>query len=210
MKKVEIVGMKLNRLRVISEYPKRTNAGKVQFLCKCDCGNEVVVIGSKLINGHTKSCKCMQREAVKKTGDLNRTHSRSRTRVYKVWGSMKSRCYNKGNDSYYRYGGRGITVCDRWRYSFESFLEDMGECGLGLSIDRIDNNGNYEPSNCKWSTQIEQENNKSTNRIVLFNGERFTVSQLSRKIDVKYQILYGWIRRGTYESKIKEICKKKS
>lgn len=181
MQKLQIIGKKFNRLTVIKEELERTNSGKVQFLCKCDCGNFITTVGSKLVSNHTKSCNCLQKEAAKETSKGSITHNKSKNRIYTIWASMKAQCYNEKNEAYCRYGGRGIIVCDRWKNSFKLFLEDMGEGTKGLSIDRINNDEIYEPNNCKWSTQVEQENNKSTNRYMFYSKSRKKALRKSQK-----------------------------
>lgn len=208
MKKLNIVGEKFNKLTVLAEFYERTKTGKVQFICLCECGNKIVTVGSKLVNGHTKSCNCLQKEAVLNTGFSNRTHNKSKTRIYKIWSSMKARCYNPSYESFERYGGRGIIVCDRWKNNFEDFLIDMGYGEKGLSIDRINNDGNYEPNNCKWSTRLEQENNKSTNRHIFYFGQKYTVSQLSRHLNLPYPTVHQWLRKDYSQEKMKEYAAK--
>jgi len=116
---------------------------------------------------------------------------------YRVWRSMKSRCSNSRNDSYADYGGRGISVCERWVVSFEAFLQDMGSRpSLKHSIDRIDNEGNYEPGNCRWATKREQANNCRSNRTIYIDGERLTVAQWARKMGVRPCVITNRLRRG--------------
>lgn len=164
MKKLTITPQtKFNRLSVINEAePYIWNKIKIRkFECRCDCGNLIVVKLNHLRNGNTKSCGCLNDE--KRTQPKKIKHYESnhkRTVEYYTWISMKQRCYNSKAKNFKRYGGRGINVCDRWLNSFEYFLEDMGRRPIGHSIDRINNNSNYEPTNCKWSTVIEQANNK--------------------------------------------------
>ena len=128
-----------------------------RWQCRCDCGEVRVVFVGHLTSGHTRSCGCL------KTGRKT-THGKTGTRVHRAWGDMLSRCYNPNLPNFRYYGGRGITVCDRWRHSFEAFLEDMGEPPEGLSLDRKDNNGNYTPKNCRWATKSEQQKNRRPRR----------------------------------------------
>jgi hypothetical protein len=116
-------------------------------------------------------------------GKKNTVHGKSYDRVHKIWDGMLQRCTNPKQKGFHRYGGRGITVCDRWR-SFENFLADMGEPPQGTSLDRINNDGNYEPSNCRWATAEEQANNRRNNRILTMDGRSLTVSQWSRLLKI--------------------------
>lgn len=116
---------------------------------------------------------------------------------YRVWIKMKGRCYNPNNDSFHLYGGRGIIICERWLLSFDNFIEDMGKCPNDKnSIDRIDVNGNYEPSNCRWANDYEQCNNKRTNHFIEYNGERMTLSQWSKKLGINEKTLFNRVKRG--------------
>jgi hypothetical protein len=160
MKRSELSGNKFGRLEVIS-FSCIQN-GNSLWNCKCDCGKEKVVAACHLKSGHTSSCGCLLSET---TSSRSKTHGESvfaaNTKEYRIWNHMKTRCSNPRSNRFNRYGGRGITVCDRWKNSFENFLFDMGRCPEGMSIDRIENNGNYEPDNCKWSTAKEQAANRS-------------------------------------------------
>lgn len=191
MKKLDLVGLKFGKLTVLSELKERNPHGKVLFHCKCDCGNEVNVIGTKLKNGWSKSCSCLQKETVKKRSKIdNKTHGLSKTSIYNTYYTMINRCINPNSQSYPNYGGRGIKVCDRWLDSFENFIEDMGEKpSENYSIDRINVHGNYEPSNCRWATKIEQENNKTTNVFIEYKSKKYTISELSKLLNINYHTL---------------------
>ena len=177
-KLVDLVGMKYHRLTVASRAPNKRTAAA--WNCVCECGGEVVVTGTDLRNGHAKSCGCFKREAAIAS---RRTHGASGTPTYAAWKSMKKRCSNQANADFKHYGGRSITVCERWLNSFENFLEDMGERPkAGFSIDRLDNNGDYTPENCTWRTQTEQCNNKRNNVLLTHNGKTQTMTQWAREV----------------------------
>lgn len=152
------IGMQFGRLTVISEFRKTTpSKTALYYKCACSCGNTKDVRGDHLRTGKILSCRCLRVEI--NTVRLT-THGKRDSRIYRIWRDMINRCHYEKYHERHLYGGRGIIVCDRWRLSFESFLSDMGEPKNNLSIDRIDSNGNYEPSNCKWSTSKEQAANR--------------------------------------------------
>lgn len=160
--RIDLTGRKFGRLTVL-EYAE-TRGKTIYWLCQCECGNKKLVQGNLLKNGQTTSCSCHRKETCSKTGKAAKTHGMSETPTYNSWECMRARCYNPHNASFKYYGGAGITVCDRWKNSFENFLADMGERPEGTTIDRIDAGGNYEPSNCRWADAKTQALNKNWGR----------------------------------------------
>lgn len=158
-KKIDLTGQVFNKLTVIGEGEgKLQTSGQVSssWICKCDCGNTVDVLITSLRLGRTKSCGCLSKEKVK---ERSTTHGMYHTRTYKIWSGMKRRCLNKNYDGYEKYGGRGITVCNRW-LEFSNFLEDMGLAPEDLTLERVDNSKGYSPSNCIWATHTTQSRNR--------------------------------------------------
>ena len=192
-----MIGKRFERLTVLEQDLSKTRGnGKSRvWVCKCDCGNTVYVTTGDLNSGNTKSCGCYRRDNSRKN---NTTHGRSRSTLYNVWNTMKARCYNKNNGKYPSYGGRGITVCQEWLHDFTVFYDWAISNGYkrGLSIDRIDVNGDYEPTNCRWADRIVQANNTRTNRMIEFNGEKHTVAEWSRITGITASALYHRLWRG--------------
>jgi len=197
----DLTGDVFGRLTVVSRGPN-TKEKCAQFYCLCSCGAEKLIRSRSLLSGKTISCGCNKSEKTKIFNSLNkRTHGHKAngkvTTEYQTWTAMIDRTTNPNNKSFHRYGGRGIKICDRWLNSFENFLADMGyKPTKGLSIDRIDTNGNYEPSNCRWATALEQQNNRSSNVVVSYNGENNTISDWARKFGFKPYVIFLRLRNG--------------
>lgn len=177
---IDLTGKRFGRLTVIERA--ETKGGKTRWKSQCDCGKITYTISHRLLSGQTQSCGCMR--------DLGIKHGMTNTRLFKIWEGMKSRCLNPNKKCYDRYGGRGISVCQEWQKSFESFRDWSLENGYteGLTIDRIDVNGDYCPENCKWSTPCEQALNKRNTIYIEHNGERKPLPVWCRQYNFKYSI----------------------
>ena len=188
---IDITGKKYNRLTVINRA-ENSPAGNIRFNCICDCGKHTKSFGTDLRSGRTKSCGCHARELINK---ILTKHGMEKSTEYKSWQGAKARCYNVKNKKYHRYGGRGIKVCERWRNSFVNFIFDMGKKpSVKHTLDRIDNDGNYCPENCKWSTGVEQSNNRSTNTFIKYNGEHLTLAQWGKKTGIPANVISSRLR----------------
>lgn len=167
MRLIEMVGRKFGRLTVIS---RATNSGHdTRWNCQCECGNAYIAWGTSLRRADVVSCGCYRRDRLIKHGHAG---IGVRRQGYGIWSAMKDRCSNPSNPEFGCYGGRGISVCARWKASFEEFISDMGlRPSRKYSIDRIDNNGNYEPGNCRWATRREQDDNRRNAMFVSYRGQ---------------------------------------
>ena len=190
-KKLDITGQTFGRLKVI-EYAGQDKNKKTKWLCKCECGNFVVCLSNNLRKGNTKSCGCLQKE---KTIDASTIHGMRKNRIYNIWSLMKNRCSDKNVKN---YGGRGISVCDEWKNDFIAFCDWANKNGYAddLTIDRIDNNGNYEPSNCRWITPQEQSKNRRTNHIVICDGKKYLITEISKIIGCSRHTIARRLERG--------------
>ena len=190
--RVDRTGLQFGRLTVI-EFSHRGVRRESYWLCQCQCGVRKAVAWGNLRSGDVKSCGCLH-DAV--AGKSRRTHGRSQTRTYRIWKAMNKRCSNPASPKWHRYGGRGIVVCSLWASSFEAFLVDMGECPLGQSIERLNNDGPYAPWNCVWATAAQQNRNKSSNRIVSAFGRKQTLAEWSTETGVSVSTISHRLRDG--------------
>lgn len=170
----DLQGARYGRLIVVS-YAGLNNSGKSAWECKCDCGGVKVVMATQLLHGRTRSCGCLLKDSIR---IANSKHGMRNSAEYRIWNRMKTRCYNKNHDSYYCYGARGIHVCKEWRESFSIFFQDMGaRPSIYHELDRIDVNGDYSKSNCRWVTRKENQRNKRNNRLLSFKGATKTLAE---------------------------------
>lgn len=193
---VVVIGAKYSRLTVreslgVDKHKKRL------WLCDCECGKTVRATSRAIATGNTKSCGCLRKERI---GAQRRTHGKSKSLEYQNWCAIKSRCDNPDNQDYALYGGRGITVCDRWANSFENFLEDMGQRPFkSATVDRKDPSGNYTPDNCKWATQKQQCRNKRNNRLLTANGETLPICEWAERSGVSQGTIWSRLSLGWSE-----------
>lgn len=187
-KKIEMTGKRFGRLTVVKESHRGQRYERF-WECVCDCGNTKVINGSSLRHGITKSCGCLSKELASKR---SRTHGMTRTKLFNTWQHMRRRCQSKSVPSYSRYGGRGISVCKEWDESFIAFRDWAMANGYrdDLSIDRIDVNGNYEPSNCRWATMEEQSLNKRETIYIEYKGETKPLLTWCKEFGLKYASCY--------------------
>lgn len=199
-KVIDLTGQKFARLTVI-ERAENNNRGNAMWRCKCDCGNEIITRGSCLTTGNTKSCGCYRLEQI-----ISRckTHGKSHSRIHNEWQNMKKRCFDEQCKSYRDYGGRGITICAEWlgEHGAENFISWACKNGYeeNLQIDRIDNNGNYCPENCRWATKKEQANNRRSNILITYNGKTQTLKQWCEELGLNYVLTRQRIRRNHWSA----------
>lgn len=192
-----LLGRKFGRLSVIGDVPslRRQGGTRKHWLCQCDCGKQAVVQADHLRSGHTVSCGCIWADICRKHGH-GHDENGQQSRTYKAWVNMRSRVsglYDQYDTSYLL---KGIKVCETWSDSFEAFLSDMGECPAGMSLDRIDNNGNYEPSNCRWATIDQQNENRDCTRFIEFRGERMLFLTACSRFKIHPATLQHRLARG--------------
>lgn len=175
----DLTGQRFGRLLVLERHGS-TRTKQATWLCQCDCGATSVAISLNLGNGNTQSCGCLKRDVAKKQFT---THGMSKTRIHSVWATMIQRCVNPKDKGYFRYGGRGISVCDEW-LDFAAFYRDMGECPPGFSLERKKNNLGYSKENCVWATWREQNNNRRNSRLFFVNGRKINLTQISEQYGI--------------------------
>lgn len=186
----DLSNMKFGKLTVIERAENAKE--RTMWKCMCDCGNIAIVGADMLKSGRTQSCGCLKFES------RNYTHNLSKTRLYNIWSKMKDRCYNENSPAYKWYGARGITVCDEWLHDFQAFYDWAMANGYrdNLTIDRRDTNGDYEPSNCRWTDWVTQANNTRSTVFLTYHGETKTVTEWSKITGIKRNTLLGRKRIG--------------
>jgi hypothetical protein len=208
-KRMDLVGRRFNRL-VVQEFVGKDKNRGLKWNCLCDCGKEKVVLADNLRSGTTQSCGCLQKERASnaQTKHGNCKNKRA-SKIYSVWQNMKDRCYNSAHKYYKHYGGRGIIVCPEWLESFENFYKDVGDIPDGMTFDRSNNNGNYEPGNWRFATQKEQNNNTRVNKPIRYKELVHTASewisilnlQITRRALLR-RLNYGWSEERAIETPV--------
>lgn len=210
----DISGQQFGRWYVVRRAPSRgTEKSYHYWFCRCSCGTEREVIHTGIRYGHSKSCGCLQKErsaqTAAKTGWKHGGHG---TPEYRVYGDMLSRCHNPNHASFLQYGGRGITVCARWRSSFTNFLTDMGpRPSKTHSIERLDNNGSYTPENCVWGTPKQQSRNRRVSNLITYNGETLCLSEWAERLGIcratlnSRLFIYEWSAERAFSEPVQSL-----
>lgn len=191
-KYIDLTGQRFGRWLVL-KFDKIAN-GIAYWVCRCDCGNEKIVNGSSLRRGRSHSCGCISNEINKKRMTKHGHCTGKISKIYRIWCSMIERCYNKNNKQYKNYGQRSIEVCEHW-LKFENFLIDMGERPNKMSLDRIDNNGNYCPENCRWATFKQQARNRRNTCLFTVNNETKCLKDWCKHFGLNYKCVYSRLNR---------------
>lgn len=184
---IDLVGEKFGRLRVLTRNGNNIS-GNAIWLCVCDCGSKINVSSNNLRSNHTSSCGCSHIKH-------GYGYRKKRPQIYNTWSDMIQRCTNSHTFNYSRYGGRGITICERWR-NFENFLEDMPGWEPGLQIDREDNDGNYCKSNCRWVTRKQNQRNTRRNRLLTFLNKTQCMAEWAEQTGISSSIIWQRLKRG--------------
>lgn len=188
-KLIDLTGQRFGRLTVVK---RGENKGRITaWECVCECGNTVCVAGTSLTRGQTKSCGCYRIDNCREHPNGVK-HGGRKTRLYVIWSDMKQRCFYDKSINYQNYGGRGITVCDKWLHDFKAFHDWAVSNGYddSLTLDRINANGNYCPENCRWATRAQQDNNTTVNHRVTYNGETHTIAEWAEITGINYHKLW--------------------
>lgn len=194
-KRIDLSDRILGRLKVLgpTKSEKKQNKSRLFWLCRCECGTEVWALSSQLIKGSQRSCGCLRTENVR---TMHLTHGLTGTGEYESWAGMVRRCTNSESVDFPHYGGRGITICDRWKNDVHAFIADMGKRPKAKSIGRIDNDGNYTPENCRWETATEQLRNTTRTHWITFKGETLSLAEWAERLGLSYVCLFHRIERG--------------
>lgn len=206
MQKIDIAGARFGRLVALKQngFDESPSRKHLKWDCVCDCGNLFSARLNSLRSGGLQSCGCIKRGATHKI-----THNMTKTAEYQTWARVKSRCLNKNNQDYYLYGGRGIKICDEWASSFEQFYKDMGDRPKDMtSIDRIESNGDYCKSNCRWANDEIQSRNKRNNVYFEFNGMRMCQSEWADFLGVSVSTLIERLSKWTLEKSLSTFKEK--
>ena len=197
-----LTGITFNRLYVIKRV-SNDKSGRARWLCKCECGTIKVILGKHLLSRKIQSCGCLQKERVTK-------HKMSNSRLYSIYRGMKDRCYNQNMPEYHNYGGRGVTICDEWLNDPSAFFKWSLENGYSddLTIDRKDNDKDYSPENCRWSTFVEQQNNRSNNTLLTKDGETHTIAEWSIILNISASTISTRLSKGYSDEEALRIEKR--
>ena len=195
-----LVGQRFGRLVVI-ERDKERNTRKTYYYCRCDCGTVKSIRADSLKCGAIRSCGCLKLEQDRINLEANHSHKQSGTRLYEIWQGIKKRCYNPHEPRYARYGGRGVAVCDEWKNDFSAFYEWAVGSGYNdtLTIDRIDNDGDYCPNNCRWASQETQARNRSNNIKIMIGNSTRTLTEWCEIFDLNFEMIYARYKRNGFK-----------
>jgi hypothetical protein len=195
---IDLTGQRFGHWAVVRRIPvpAHVTCPKPYWECACDCGTTAAVSGDNLRSGVSQSCGCQAGNQWTSRSPEKPVIRVEQNPTHRSWTAMKKRCLDRNAADYHRYGGRGIKVCDRWKHSFENFLADMGERPEGRTLDRIDNEGDYAPANCRWSTNVEQGRNKRNSHRLAWAGETLTIAGWAEKTGLPASLIGGRLRRG--------------
>ena len=208
---IDLTNKRFSRLIVLKKYG-HNKYNQITWLCKCDCGNLIIVSGNSLTRNNTRSCGCLYQDYLHNPRPNTQKHGKSNSRLYHIWRDMKLRCYNEKQIGYKNYGARGIKVCDEWLNKTDGFVNFYkwsinNGYKENLTLDRINNDGNYEPTNCKWSTTMEQANNTRSNRFITYKNKTKTIAEWSRELNIPHYLIrnrlnMGWAVENIFERKV--------